>query len=348
MLFRLLMISIFLLAPSLAYGHNNPGYSHDSNVKTYNQRWMTNLTDVARISDLSIPGTHDTMAFYGGDAAQTQSMPLANQLDSGIRVLDIRCRRSSNALLIYHGIVYQRASFDDVLKTVTDFLKRNPGEAVLMRVQEEGDPVSSSRSFEDVFRDYWERYKDFFWAPTSANSDNPALMDIRRKIVVLQNFTGAKQKYGVSYKSFNTQDDYTLGSNWDLYDKWTKVKNQLRNADQAAYSGTSATKYMNYLSGSGGSFPYFVASGHSSPGTSAPRLATGRTTPGWKNSWPDFPRVDCFIGICTIAFEGTNVLTYERLGSEFRTRVGILMADFPGPGLIERTIRLNDWLVIRR
>jgi len=34
----------------------------------------------------------------------------------------------------------------------------------------------------------------------------------------------------------------------------------------------------------------------------------------------------------TIAFEGTNVLTYERVGKSFENRTGAVMADFPGPG----------------
>ncbi|WP_251862453.1 hypothetical protein [Clostridium sp. Marseille-Q2269] len=71
-------------------------------------------------------------------------------------------------------------------------------------------------------------------------------------------------------------------------------------------------------------------------------MSTGFTTPGWKNKYPDFPRVNCFIGICTIAFEGTNILTTNRINSSKYSRVGIIAADFPGRGLIDSTIRLND------
>jgi len=104
---------------------------------------------------------------------------------------------------------------------------------------------------------------------------------------------------------------------------------------------------MNYLSGSGVGtshrlpFPYFVVSGHGHPATDANRLSTGRTTPAW-NSWPDFPRVNCFLGICTIAFEGTNTLTYGGILNGYYTkRVGIIMTDFPGWDLINRIICLN-------
>jgi 1-phosphatidylinositol phosphodiesterase len=327
---------ILLLSLSeVSHAHNTRGYSHDGEAKTSNPGWMTSLKDDVRLSELSIPGTHDSMArLNGGDIAKTQSMPLPNQLESGVRVLDIRCRNIKDVFAIHHGSVFQGTYFGDVLATVVNFLKDHPGETVLMRVKEEYEAANNTKSFAEVFRErYWEPNETYMWQGTSSN---PTLGDLRGKIVILQNFS-ASQTYGIPYDSFSIQDDYKLNSNWDLYDKWTKVKKQLA----AANSGDSSTKYMNYLSGAQGGFPYFVASGHSNPSTGAPRLATGKTSPGWKG-WRDFPRVNCALGICTIAFEGTNVLTYERLGDDYKNRVGIIMADFPGPGLIDRIIKLNN------
>lgn len=72
--------------------------------------------------------------------------------------------------------------------------------------------------------------------------------------------------------------------------------------DQLNYARSKEESCLTFWTGSVGSFPYFVASGKSSPQNGAPRLATGLTTPGFKKYYPDFPRVACFIGICTIAF----------------------------------------------
>ncbi len=331
---------LILSLSEISHAHNNRGYSHGGEAKTSNPGWMTSLKDDVPLSELSIPGTHDSMSReHGGDIAETQSMSLPNQLESGIRALDIRCRHIQDVFAIHHGSVFQGMYFGDVLATVVNFLKDHPGETVLMRVQEEYDPANNTRSFAETFRErYWKPNITYMWQGTSSN---PTLGELRGKIVILQDFS-ASQTYGIPYDSFSIQDDWGLNSNWDLYDKWTKVKKQLA----AANSGGSATKYMNYLSGATGKppvvvFPYFVASGHSNPKTGAPRLATGRTSPGWKG-WRDFPRVNCALGICTIAFEGTNVLTYERLGDDYKNRVGIIMADFPGPGLIERIIKLNN------
>lgn len=331
-----IIVALVLLISEGSFAHNHPGYSHDGKIKTSHPAWMETLRDNVRISELSIPGTHDTMAFYGGDIAQTQTMSLENQLHSGVRALDVRCRHIENVFAIHHGIIYEKVFFDDVMNILVNFLAEHPSETVLMRVKEEYTPANNTRSFPETLDYYWARYQDYLWTPTS---DNPELAEIRGKIVILQNFPSGK-KYGINYNSFQIQDAYNLSNNWDLYGKWAKIKEHLKNADE----GDGSTKYMHYLSGSVGSFPYFVASGHSSPGTSAPRLATGRTTPKWKDIWPDFPRVSCFIGLCTIAFEGTNVLAYERLGSEYKNRVGIIMSDFPGPGLIDRIIKLNDRL----
>ncbi|WP_242069730.1 hypothetical protein [Paenibacillus dendritiformis] len=165
---------------------------------------------------------------------------------------------------------------------------------------------------------------------------------MRGKIVILRNVAGSS--IGIDYAhQFDIQDNYNVSTNWDLYQKWMDVKKQLQKANESRLKG-SQTKFINYLSGGNIAYPYFVASGHSSPGTSAPRLATGLTTPGWSDSYPDFPRTDCFIGICTIAFEGMNVLTTDYIATHNVEYTGIVAADFPGKGLIENIIRANKRL----
>jgi len=231
---------------------------------------MKTIDDRTLIRNMSLPGTHNTMALYGGDIPKCQTLNLSTQMRAGIRVFDIRCRHSHNNFLIHHEIVYERTNFSNVLNGMINFLKQNPSETLLVRVREEYIPIGNNQSFEKTFADYESNsnYKNYFWQPISTN---PTLGQVRGKIVVLQNFPTEQSKiYGLDYGSFNTQDDYALKSNWDLYSKWQKVKSQLFNADR-----NRNDFYLNYLSGSTGSFPYFVASGHSSSGTSAPRLLTG-------------------------------------------------------------------------
>lgn len=331
---------LFLTHTTLAQAHDHQGYSHDGAVNYSNADWMRAVPGNRLLRDLSLPGTHDTMTYTVGDPiTQTQSMSLPNQLNAGIRALDIRCRRIGNRFAIHHGIVYLHKNFDDVLLDATRFLAAHPGETLLMRVKEEHTAADSTLSFAEIFNNYANdpRYSAFFWRGTDANVTLDA---VRGKIVVMRDFGGGTfgLPYGDNNGTFHIQDAYSVTTNWDLYGKWQHVKNQLHNANGRQ---NGARFYMNYLSASGGSFPYFIASGHVTSGTTASRLSTGLTTPAFKNYYPDFPRVSCFIGICTIAFEGTNVLATNYIGAAGLRFAGIVMADFPGAGLIDSVIRLN-------
>ncbi|PEA88271.1 phosphatidylinositol-specific phospholipase C domain-containing protein [Bacillus thuringiensis] len=324
-------------------------YSHDSTRYTHNPNWMEGIKDTAKLSELSIPGTHDSMAYKtevpATDHVYTQSMSLETQLDSGIRFLDMRCRYIDGSFAMHHGPYYLDAMFGDVLNIVTKFLGENPSETILMRVKQEHSEVSD-QVFNETLQEYMDRYPTFFWDSKNGSIKNPILGGMRGKIVILRNVNGSD--VGLNYPhNFNIQDEYKLDSNWSLYDKWLKVKNHLNNAKQA-YPNGSGEAYINYLNGSTGKlpvYPYFVASGHSSPGTWAPRLSTGLTTPGWAHSYPDFPRTTCFLGICTISFEGTNILATDYITKNKLKYAGIVVSDFPGPDLINAVIKVNNHLL---
>ena len=333
------LISGLLAFSSATNAHNDAAYSHDYRAVASNPSWMTGVDGNKRISELSIPGTHDTMSIRAGDAWQNQTMTLSQQLQSGIRVFDMRTNHTSDKLRMHHGIILQDTYFDDVLTDIDNFLAANPGETVLFRLVANNDD-NNTRSYTETLNTYLAANGSKRWVPTS---NNPTLDEVRGKFVILQEFSGNApdgKRYGISYGLLDIQDDYALTTNWSLYDKWTAIKNHLNKSK----NGNRNTLYMNYLSGANGVFPYFVVSGHSSPGTSAPRLATGLTTPGWKSSYPDFPRVSCFIGICTIAFEGTNTLTadYVAKSSYGNGVAGMVMTDYPGKRFIENLINLNN------
>jgi len=317
----------------LSLSHTDGAYSHGSDAVANNAQWMSRLANNLRVSEINLPGTHDTMSIASGDIWQNQTMSLREQLDSGLRVFDMRTRHIDDKLRMHHGMIAQDTYFDDVLKDIDSFLEANPTETVLFRLRSEHTSENNTRGYTETLDTYLADNGSKRWVPTNSN---PTLNEIRGKFVILQEFGGAN--YGLSYSAIDKQDDYSMSTNWDLYDKWTAVKGHMEKSEH----GSRDTMYMNYLSGAGGSMPYFVASGHSSNGTSAPRLSTGLTTPGWNSSYPDFPRTTCFIGICTISFEGTNTLTADYIANGQSNFVGMVMADFPGKKLIENVINLND------
>jgi 1-phosphatidylinositol phosphodiesterase len=81
------------------------------------------------------------MAFYGWPFSQCQklSTPLAFQLQSGIRVLDIRLAVIDSRLIAYHGPYPQKTPFQDILSTIHDFLTapHTCREALVMSIKQE-------------------------------------------------------------------------------------------------------------------------------------------------------------------------------------------------------------------
>lgn len=331
------------LFPTLTYAHYDTAYWYEEQVTTPHIEqytdWMSTISDNRFLSDIAIPGTHDTMAHRGSlpfrNIVRTQTMSLQQQLESGIRYLDIRLAYKVNHFALHHGSVALGYRFEDVLNTVQNYLKNHPTETVLMRIKQEHTRASDAEMF-TLFEKYHKKYASLFWDPmTSSNGYNPTLKEIRGKIVLLPDVLSIE--HGINYRSVVVQDEYRLKTNWDLYKKWEAIK---RHINQANTTGRDFI-FMNYLSGSGGSFPYFVASGHTRPATGAARLSTGLTEPGFKNYYPDFPRTARLGVFATISFEGTNTLTADYLKKNQIKNPGIVVADFPGERLINEIIQCN-------
>lgn len=321
--------------------HYDTAYWNETSSSGSHSNWMSRMKDSTRVSQMSIPGTHDTMAhkadLLGRDIARTQSMSLSQQLESGIRFIDIRAKYKNTYFQIHHGDANTGYNLDDVLTTTKTFLQNHPTETVFMRFQQENSSANDTQ-MANLFRQYHNKYKQIFWNPyESENSSNPQMKELRGKIVLISDVLSITD--GLNYRLINKQDAYDIPNNWELYTKWLHIKNQLNIAKNTGEY--NQTIYMNYLSGSGGVFPYFVASGHASPGTSSNRLATGLTEPGFHAYYPDFPRVDWFGVFATIAFEGTNTLTANWIGGQKPNYVGFIVADFPGERLIKQVIDCN-------
>ena len=133
-------------------------------------RWMAGLADDAPLSAITIPGTHDSGARFGGAApvvdfvtalwVQAQNWTVTQQLNAGVRFLDMRCHAEPDGTLrIHHMFVDEQLSLTDVLRECVAFLAANPTEALLMRVQQEAsttpEPSSWRRSIGMWARPMW-------------------------------------------------------------------------------------------------------------------------------------------------------------------------------------------------
>jgi 1-phosphatidylinositol phosphodiesterase len=330
-----------------AAAHWDDAYFHDYHDLPSQSRWMAMLDDKTPLNRITMPGTHGSAARHGGWITENQTLTIPQQLNAGIRYLDLRVRHINDKFALHHGDVYQYQMFGDALNAVVAFLRANPTETVLVRLKdEEHTDHGNTRPFVETLDSYYPQFGAYF--AKDVRLDQP-LGSLRGKAVLLRKYSEwnydrpARDSYfgPIDYKQgFVEQDEFQLDTNWSLYAKWEKVKAHIDVANEVG-RGDTPVPFVNFLSGSGGAFPYFVASGHSDPRTDAPGLVTGKVTPFF-NDWPDFPRGACFIGMCTIYFEGTNTLTKNYLRTNESIRyAGIIVADFPGAGLIQAIIDVN-------
>ncbi len=350
--FGVMLLYIFMSGYMTCRAHCDPAYSHDEGQGIFAANWMANLPDDTRLSSISWPGTHDTMARFGplpaSDFVICQTKHLWTQLLQGVRALDIRGRHFRNSFPIHHGSVWQNVYLDDVLRTAVDFLKHNPKEAIfLLFKHNEHDEEENTQGWSQTLDNYLNANGviNYIARPVDVGR-NPRLDQVRGQI-----FFSVRETDGYKDTSlFNVQDLYDLNgiNRGDLYWKWDNIKSQMIAAKQAHEAGETNTKYyVNFLSAVGVPLmpPWFVASGHIAASTCSDRLYSWSTEfnppprdPRDRED-PDFPRLNCWLW-CHIYYEGTNTLFRDRLRRE-PGHTGIVFADFPGDGLILDIIYQN-------
>jgi 1-phosphatidylinositol phosphodiesterase len=272
----------------------------DSFIFTGTEDWMSLLDDNTLLSQISIPGTHDSAAAIGRPLCDTQNWNLLDQLRSGIRYLDIRCRPVDKYFNIHHGVCFLHQRFDDVLRVVSGFLSNHAREIIIMRVSNAFRPSHDAISFEKIWNNYMED-------PTYGNlfvpnlSGIPTLGDVRGRIIVVSNELGPRPNYGYQFfgGSFTSiQDEFELDSDEKVAEKVELVFTQMENAPLQPGRLT-----FNHLSGTG--------------------LPDLRFTPE-----------DVAVA--------TNNAAHDLIGfGDLKRAVGILIADYPGEGLISRILLSN-------
>jgi hypothetical protein len=164
------------------------------------RNWMAGLSDRKRFYDILIPGSHDagTFGFDQRDQrstfVKTQGHDFDEQLNSGIRFLDIRVRKVSenlgDNLAVFHGGVYVHQNLDDALTSARSFLQQNPSETLFISLRREGGPVESANK--DItaadIQAYIEKYEFNTSLPAESNhlwvvgaKDFEKIVDTREK-----------------------------------------------------------------------------------------------------------------------------------------------------------------------
>lgn len=297
--------------------------------------WMSSIRDDVKLSELAIPGTHDSAAYslyYDVSVlrvhTKTHFLNFDKQLAAGIRFFDIRIKHTGNEFLLYHGPISLDNNFGNFLDSVTKFLNAHPTEVVLFRFKQEGDSEANNRSDSATLDAYMSnpKYSPYF---LETNHLSLSVDDARGKFVILCDARSICGGRGLNYGCIDKQDQYNLGLTLKyLLDwKWEQIRDHL----QKVIYGDKNQFYMDYLSATSPmATPYFVASGEQYPNRRRRR----------RHYYHGMYDSDMLI------FDGTNYLAMNKireynLGTSRRT-VGIIVADFPGDGLIDAIVKNND------
>ena len=264
--------------------------------------WMSELPDEIKLSDLSIPGTHDTMilgdissspvgSVAGADPTrfiksmvQTQSLTLKQQLNAGVRWIDVRYRYAADracmkvgdewittpgvfhatclwkvggkltgydpeSLPIYHDKWEERdKTFQGVLKTLDSWLFSHPRETIIM-VHYAYDHAENKDKITPLLERYKRMYPRLY--AEQINAHLLTLGDVRGKILD-NNVVSSFDTDTESPVSGTGRRAYQLANLLEIEGRlWPAVKNFLYNKDiKETRVVEEGGFYMNSLYGS--------------------------------------------------------------------------------------------------
>ncbi|OHT08809.1 phosphatidylinositol diacylglycerol-lyase [Tritrichomonas foetus] len=223
-----------------------------------NLDWMKYVKDQKFVSELSIPGTHESCNLIGGPDSVSQRLTLQEQLEIGVRAFDIRCHHISDVFMINHQDIYQGIAFSSGVRDVCiDFLNKHPSEFILIFLKEESQPFETTRSFAETLGKYIKGKENYFYL----NEDVPTVKEARGKIIIFRRFKSSIRPLG-NFIDFKENEIFTSFTSiiariqnckyvktiHDCYDKWEKVKIVL---DEARNNVNALSFYINFINGAG-------------------------------------------------------------------------------------------------
>ena len=272
--------------------------------------WMGRFDPHTSLANLSIPGTHDSGATRESFPGTTkcQNLGILEQLNAGVRYLDIRCHPIKGHFAIYHGPVDQHLTFEKVLSDCSSFLRLHTNECVLMAVQEEeAEPNEDPHLFETIFDRYILANRDKWclrpWIPT--------LGQARGKIVLIRRFNTRSLPKGIDATHWTDnsnslldcgtakiaiQDQYQVGN---ARKKWNAVVD---------FFGEAAGSHFDWL---------FI-----------------NYTSGYEKGWLGVPRIRSVSNVI-------NPLLINYFAPEKKGRFGIIAMDFVTPSMSAMVVGSN-------
>ena len=241
-------------------------------VKADLGNWMHwfGIQDDTLVASMWIPGTHDTMALHGdvktilGDVsdpfgyAKTQDLSLRDQLDAGIRAIDIRVKFDgcgAHSMRIFHGSFYQKTNWLEVKQTLEDWITTHPTEFVLVFVQNE-NPVKTWTCHGKAMHLYLLSELDAskWYTDWGEGFENPRYGNYRGRLVYLE------KRHSTRFNNNAPQ----IQDNWEYVtreQKWDAVVNheaQVRQSVKLYINMLSAAPTLGYEFSTPAEFALFI------------------------------------------------------------------------------------------
>ena len=152
--------------------------------------WMRELHNDWPLQILSIPGTHNAPTCHKAlPSVRCQAVGVPEQLDNGVRFLDIRitCDPDDDTLYLVHGAFPVALSgskyFGDMCQEIYAFLEKNPSETVIMSVKREGTgKANDEQAAKHLKKAYIDKKKDRWFTEPRV----PKLGEARGKILLMR------------------------------------------------------------------------------------------------------------------------------------------------------------------
>lgn len=153
------------------------------------KQWMREVDGSKLVSELTIPGSHDSAT---GESTvintthllKTQSLTISEQLEQGVRFLDIRAKLFCNDYILVHGKLDLKLSFSKLISDCRKFLQENPSEFILFSLKKEGEDHESDLSFEQCFCEIIKTEMSLWFLGNYI----PTLDEVRGKCVLVRRF----------------------------------------------------------------------------------------------------------------------------------------------------------------
>lgn len=166
------------------------------------QNWMSYLDDSKKLTDLTIPGTHDTCTYTAGGFFQCQSMNLEIQFKNGIRFWDIRLKIKKGKIESYHGHENLHIPFVNILTTSAILLQQFPSECIVMCISHE-----NNNNKVELYEKLWPLIKDLgHWYK---QDKIPTLGEVRGSVVFMRRFIAPHSEFPIGINLYDWPKDTT-------------------------------------------------------------------------------------------------------------------------------------------